>query len=98
MTSTRSVADRRDRASSSNKSRACESAEGELTAVREACCLEGAVFSRIPNWRGRCMILFQFQLEDSPFVDVPFETVFEVGSEVLVCWPESHLWKSLSLR
>lgn len=44
------------------------------------------------------MILFQFQLEDSPFVDIPFETVFEVGSEVLVCWPESHLWKSLSLR
>ena len=30
--------------------------------------------------------------------DVPFEIVFEVGSEVLVCWPESQVWKSLSLR
>ena len=40
---------------------------------------------------------FSSSWKDSPFTDVPFEMVFGVGSEVLVCWLESQVWKSLSL-
>jgi len=35
-------------------------------------------------------VYFSSSWKDSPFKDAPFDTVFEVGSQVLVCWPESQ--------
>jgi len=60
----------------------------ELTTGRESCRLSDAGFSRIPNWRRRCMrCYFNSSWNASSFL---------VGSEDLVCWPESQDWNSLS--
>jgi len=52
------------------------------TTGREPCRRSDAGFSRIPNWRRRCMFFyFSSSWKVSPF---------EVGSELFVCWPDSQ--------
>src|SRR5215467_9469205 len=62
----------------------------ELSAGREACCLEDAVFSRIPNWRRRCMG-FYFS---SSWIDSPFDLAclrVQGWFSALLCWPSQRL-------
>ena len=59
-----------------------------VIAEREPYRRSDAGFSRLSNWRRRCMWChFNSSWNDSPFV---------VGSAVFVCWSESQDWNSLS--
>jgi hypothetical protein len=45
--------------SCNNSTAVADRGDDELTARREACCLDDAVFSRTPNWVGRVFMLLR---------------------------------------